>query len=235
MKYFLVIFSFVSFLSLAETISSESFLSDLNKISENYKKLDQYSMQVKHSSYIGEKSQVPYETVGGYYKKNGRYLESTVLGIHTLNNSELELNVNISSRIAVLTNSKKEEVVDMEAIKAYLSAVENITKEEQKEETIYTMNFKEDSELKYFKFTTNPNGFITEINYLYAKSLSYTQPDGKKLEGQPKVKITYTEIRTKGVEDLQNKMNSYLIKNEEGYKLTGKYSQYEFYDNRIKK
>jgi len=235
MRIFLLFIALISLNGVAADISVDAFLKDLNKVKEAYVKTNEISMYVKHSTYVGAKSQAAHETKSGYYKKNGKYIESTVLGIHKISDGELELSVNPLSHMAILAEYKAQEPVDIEAIEAYMKTVSKIEKTSQKGETIYRLNFNEGEELRYFEFSTNTDSFIVRIEYLYSKTLSHTQADGTKLEGQPKVKINYTQIRIKGIEDISGKMNTYLENNEGEYKLKGKYSQYEFYDNRLKK
>lgn len=235
MRIFILFISLITVECMAAEITTDDFLKDLNVVKEAYEKTNELSMYVKHSTYVGAKSQTAHETKSGYYKKKEKFLESTVLGIHKISDGELELSVNPLSHIAVLTEFKPQEPVDIEAIKAYMKTVSKIEKTADKGETKYRLNFDEGGELTYFEFVINAENFITSIEYLYSKTLSHTQADGKKLEGQPKVKINYTQIRIKGVEDISGRMNSYLDNNEGEYKLKGKYSQYEFYDNRLKR
>lgn len=227
-------FLFISVVK-AEVVSTDEMMKVISKIEEAYKKYDSYSMDVQHRSYVGDKTGTPFETSKGYYIKSKNFMESDLLGVHTIQNDKFTLTVNPNMRMGILSDNQKQEAIDPESIKAYLEDVENIEKTKQGNVYEYTFSYKDGAPLEYFKFKLDSKFFIKRITYLYATEMSQGKADGSVLKGKPKVEIIYSNILTSGVKDISGVMNQYLQANGKSYRLIGKYANYDFSDNRIKK
>lgn len=225
----------VGFRVQAESVSVDEMVEVISKMEQAYKKYDSYSMDIQHRSYVGDQTATPYETANGFYIKNKEFIESNILGVHTLQNTDLMLVVNPDIQIGILYNAQKQEVVKAEDLRTYLTGVASIEKTKVGGLYEYTFKYGENSSIEYFKFRLDSQNFLRRVSYLYTREQSQEKEDGTILKGKPKVEIIYSNILTKGVKNISGTMNQYLKSEGSSYKLIGKYANYEFSDNRIKK
>ncbi|MFI5136683.1 MAG: hypothetical protein ACHQIM_02570 [Sphingobacteriales bacterium] len=221
------------------TVLSEPDFNKVFKRQESlYKEKASYSLLIRHSSYENHTTTSPYEKVEGYFKKEGTSYHSFLLGMETIQNKEMKIVIDSSSKkILIAPADAAFQPLSGDEFQKDMKGCGSIKCKEQDKGKIYRLDYKEgEGSLEAIEYLVSKDGLISKMVMFY-RELSYNPGFRQKEEKyKPRIEVELTEFKTAGAGNKDDfEPGKYVTLSGSKYKGIGKYQQYSVFDTRVPK
>jgi hypothetical protein len=236
-----ILFGVLAFAGLAftatgwTTLTQEQFVEAFKGQETFYKNAGSYSLVITHASFTDHNAAAPYEQVSGYLHKDGSSYHSFILGVHTVQNEKVRLEIDSAEKsILVSSPDRSFDPLSSEQLKQSMQGCAMLKERPFDKGKAYRIEYKKGNQLQATEYYAAENGQVTKMVLFYNK-LAYNPGFREKTElFQPRIEVGFTEFRTGVKFSYKNEFdeNAYVTLLNGKYKGTGAYSTYRVFDTR---
>jgi hypothetical protein len=217
------------------TLSSGQFEKIFQDQESIYKKSGSYSLNIKHASFQDHTSIVPYEQVDGYIRRDGNNYHSLVLGIQTVQNAKMKLEIDSADKsILIAAPDKTFEPISMDDLKKSVSGCSAIKTRVLDKGNAYRVEYGTKSSLESTEYFTETSGLINKM-VLYYKEMNYDPGYRERIEKfKPRIEVVFSDFKTGVKFNFKDEFDDakYVVFANSKYSGTGKYRDYHVFDTR---
>ncbi len=226
----LLIFTFIPLgAQQAVKLTSKEASELVRKINERILDARHYSCEMSYQIFNTHTDSQALETISGYYRRSGSNEHSMLLGIETIQNEDERVVVDSSGQSIVLVAPVVKPQLIEENLQLALASCNNISLVNGKGQSILRFIPDERSltNIKSMEIVfDNDKYFIRSISMCYTN----TPIPGFDNITNPKIVIAYSNMSTSHIPHSEFKIDSYLQKKNNTYKVMDTYKDYTFFN-----
>lgn len=231
------IFSITFLVSMVLTLNAQQTVKLTNKdasalirkINERILEARHYSCEMSYQIFNAHNDSQAMETISGYYRRSGSNEHSMLLGIETIQNEDERVVVDTSGQSIVLIAPVVKPQLIEENLQLALASCNNILLVSGTGQSIlrFLPDERSMTNIKSMEIVyDNDKFFIRSITMCYTN----TPIPGFDKVTNPKVVIAYSNISTSHIPNSEFKIDPYLEKKNNTYKVTDTYKDYTFFN-----
>ncbi|HXC03848.1 MAG TPA: hypothetical protein VNZ86_03800 [Bacteroidia bacterium] len=219
---------------LWKEITKEELKTGVKKIDQKMKDLTNYEVRITHYSYEDRTSEVIHDKSKGYYKRDQKKYHSMMLGVETIQNENIRLEIDSVKKLILVANpdASLQRQPSTELKDSMITKSIAVKKMELPKELSYEIDFAENFPVAYCRISTWESGYLKDVILAYTRKVKSVQNK----EVQPKVKISFSDWKANKIFSADEFSESrYVKKAGKAYELTPAYKNYKLLDQRYYK
>lgn len=200
-----------------------------------------YYFKLKYASYKDYVSKEPIESSEGYYKRAaGKYI-TEAMGIKTMQNSAMKVEIDTADKIITVTDpgNLSPAMASAEEMEALLDNIKALKKIKHLKSISYRIDFNKNDQYEAYEFTVSDKGMIERVSYYYTeqterKDNGITNKKITEIKMKPRLEISFSgyQVPAKYIES-EFSEESIFIKDRTKLKLTSMYKDFRILDYRL--
>lgn len=225
----------LALLCLGECIAQNA-VQDFKMINNTYVKNELLSMDIEYIYYQDENSKIATETKKGSFKKSGKNILSSLIGITTIQNERYMWMIDNENKVIVVSKPKISfDMTMISSIDSMLKVCSSVDfKELSKKEHSYQLNFNKNSD-NYKSISVIYNAdtyFLNNITISFREPVLTDVNNEASVKKIPKLKIQYSNINTKpNLSSISFSEQKYFEVKDQKIFGKGQYKEYTFINN----
>lgn len=234
----MIAFQFLEVTSFAQIINWKPadvkiFVNEYQKVADYYNRTNKISMQMTYTSFQTHTVTDVADKSVGFYKKDGLYYHTYIMGNRTIQNSKYKFTVNEESKTILVSDvdDKVNTIMNFDEKKLDSTLIVSLKMAQLNNGTRFRIDYKKGSEIEAIEYSVSKLGFVNELDFFYCHI--NVNEEGNNEVVYPHLNISFTDVNAKYVA-LTNEFDEkkYFFEKDEKLQLSSLYKSYKLRDYR---
>lgn len=226
-----------------QTVTKEEIIASYKNVWDWFVQTQNYSFQLKYTSYKDHVSGEVIESSEGSYKRSGLKYKTEAVGIKTIQNEKVKIVVDTADKMIALTNPSNlsPTMQSTDELKKLLENVRALKKKSIGKSIVYRIDFTKNELYEAYEFVVSEKGLVDRLVYYYSEQTEKDYGDGEnekaiEFKMKPRLEIAFTNYVIQGkITETEFTDKSIVLADNRKVILLDKYKAFQVKDYRLQK